>query len=174
MVRLKEISDKLGSDTSFFLYGGTVLSQGRGEKILEILPTPQMFFILYYPGFSVDTGEAYRSVYSNLTKPAVDVKFLIEGLKESDIGTVGANLFNHFAPLLMEVKEIKEVYSKLVKTEDVYGVGVTGSGSCIFALMEKRDVAENLLPKIQGSGKCWLCRSVSSAEYVEQFNQMED
>ncbi|RKZ15001.1 4-(cytidine 5'-diphospho)-2-C-methyl-D-erythritol kinase, partial [bacterium] len=35
---LKGIADSLGSDTAFFLYGGTVLAQGRGEKIIEILP----------------------------------------------------------------------------------------------------------------------------------------
>ena len=172
-IGLKGLVDSLGSDTSFFLYGGTVLAQGRGEKIIEILPTPDMWFILICPNFSVNTGKAYEEVFRALTKPEGDVNILIEALKGEDIERIGSNLFNHFTALLMDEKEVVEVYTKLKNSNGVCGVSITGSGSCIFALIDERDAAGRLLPQFQGKGDCWICRSISSSEYVKQFYKME-
>jgi len=170
---LKGIADSLGSDTAFFLYGGTVLAQGRGEKIIEILPTPDMWFILICPNFSVNTGRAYEEVSRALTKPEGDVNILIEALKGEDIERIGSNLFNHFTALLMDEKEVVKVYSILKNSNGVCGVSITGSGSCVFALIDEGDAAERLLPQFQGNGDCWICRSISSSEYLKQFNKME-
>ncbi len=172
-IGLKGLADSLGSDTAFFLYGGTVLAQGRGEKIIEILPTPDMWFILICPNLSVNTGKAYEEVSRALTKPEGDVNILTEALKGEDIERIGSNLFNHFTALLMDEKEVVEVYAKLKNSNGVRGVSITGSGSCVFALIDERDAAGRLLPQFQGNGDCWICRSISSSEYVKQFNKME-
>ena len=172
-IGLKGLVDSLGSDTSFFLYGGTVLAQGRGEKIIEILPTPDMWFILICPYFSVNTGKAYEEVSRALTKPEGDVNILMEALKGEDIERIGSNLFNHFTALLMDEKEVVKVYTILKNSNGVCGVSITGSGSCVFALIDEGDAAERLLPQFQGNGDCWICRSISSSEYLKQFNKME-
>ena len=47
--RLLEIAARLGSDVSLFLYGGTVLCEGRGERITPLPPFPRMWAVILVP-----------------------------------------------------------------------------------------------------------------------------
>ncbi len=64
--RLAEIAARLGSDVSFFLWGGTALAQGKGEQI-SILPTlPTLAVTLVFPDLLIANKTA--AMYSKLTR----------------------------------------------------------------------------------------------------------
>ena len=47
--KLQEMTQKLGSDVTFFLTGGTALMAGRGEKITPLSSLPHQCVILIFP-----------------------------------------------------------------------------------------------------------------------------
>lgn len=66
MDELAKIAATLGSDVSFFLWGGTALAQGRGEQITQLSPLPPMALTLVFPTLEIPNKTA--SMYSRLPR----------------------------------------------------------------------------------------------------------
>lgn len=62
---LANIAGELGSDVSFFLWGGTALAQGRGERITSLSPLPPLAVTLVFPDLVIANKTA--AMYSKLT-----------------------------------------------------------------------------------------------------------
>jgi len=64
---LLELAPQLGSDVSFFLYGGTALMEGRGEIITPLPLLPQRWVVLVMPSVPREEGKTKR-LYNSLKK----------------------------------------------------------------------------------------------------------
>lgn len=56
------LAAQLGSDVPLFLLGGTVLGQGRGERVFPLRPVPLEPMLLVYPGVPVGTATVYQTL----------------------------------------------------------------------------------------------------------------
>jgi 4-diphosphocytidyl-2-C-methyl-D-erythritol kinase len=59
-VDLGEIAASVGADVPFFLYGGTALVEGRGERITRLQPE-RGWFAIAWPGIELLTSAVYRA-----------------------------------------------------------------------------------------------------------------
>lgn len=59
--RIAPLAARLGSDVSFFLYGGTAVMSGRGERITPVSIPWDGWLVLLLPAFSTSTAEVYRA-----------------------------------------------------------------------------------------------------------------
>lgn len=59
-VDLAPIAELLGSDVPYFLRGGLVRAQGRGEKLTPLTMQPAMFLIAW-PGMELSTAAVYKA-----------------------------------------------------------------------------------------------------------------
>jgi len=57
--RLQSLASRLGSDVPFFLYGGSAVIRGRGERVEVVKLGWRGWIVLLLPGFSVPTGSVY-------------------------------------------------------------------------------------------------------------------
>ena len=64
--RLAEIAAGLGSDISFFLWGGTALAQGKGEQISILPALPTLPVTLVFPDLLIPNKT--KTMYSKLTR----------------------------------------------------------------------------------------------------------
>ena len=64
--KLSTIAATLGSDVSFFLWGGTALAQGKGEQISQLATLPPLAITLVFPSLVIPNKTA--SMYSRLTR----------------------------------------------------------------------------------------------------------
>jgi 4-diphosphocytidyl-2-C-methyl-D-erythritol kinase len=134
--KLLRLASRLGSDTAFFVHGGTALAEGRGEAITPVSPLPKSWVLLFRPPLAVPQDKT-RSLYAAL-RPAhfsggQHTKKLVEMLDRGS-GTLGLPLFNVFE------RVVEDVYAGLGRWQQRFiqlgasSVHLAGSGPTLFTI----------------------------------------
>ncbi len=152
---LEEIADELGSDTKYMLKGGFARMQGRGEKVDFLDIHEQLHFLMLCPKSSVNTKECYRK-YDELPKTLEWKESQTEGciraLRQKDIKGAGMYLTNDlYIPATHLNADVEQAY-KECESFSPLGTFMTGSGSCVLALFETKELCE--WAKSRYRGKC--------------------
>lgn len=134
---LQQIALKLGADVPFFLYGGTALASGIGEKLKPIVLPFNFYCILIYPNIEISSTWAYKNFNFSLTKTKKSIKLaqiFSDQLHISDLKHVLSNdleevVFRHY-PVLNDMKQL--LYRK-----GAFFACMSGSGSTIYGLFKK-------------------------------------
>ena len=147
-----QVAAAIGSDVPFLVEGGTVLAEGRGEKLIKSLRTPDLWVIVIKPDISVSTGWAYKQWNPGI-KQCVNLENFISNLNR------GKNLlFNSFEDIIEKhypvIKTIKEKLDMLGVTEHL----LSGSGSSVFALTKELEIAEKIKEEFKES--CFITKTV--------------
>ena len=158
---LHDLALKIGSDVPFFLMGGTVLGQGRGDILTPLDWKPDCWIVIVHPGFHVSTSWAYSQAKIPLTKEekftkfkSIFIKSFPHALDENLINDLEGVVFRRH-PQLREVKE--EFYRR-----DAFYASMSGSGSCVFGLYRqkgKAHAAASFFSSEQGM-KTFICKPV--------------
>jgi 4-diphosphocytidyl-2-C-methyl-D-erythritol kinase len=149
--KLLELALKLGSDVPFFLYGGTALVEGRGEKITKLPPLPQQRVVLMIPDLP-RLAEKTKRLYASL-KPVhyTDGKISENFVKELKAGKELklSMLFNTFENVAFDqfpdLKTYKEHFTKL----GARNIHLAGSGPALFTMIKDKAEAERLYASLQ-------------------------
>jgi 4-diphosphocytidyl-2-C-methyl-D-erythritol kinase len=137
---LFKLGAQLGSDVPLFLLGGTLLAEGKGEKIKPVHPMPHMSVILLVPRISRVEGKT-RQMYSrltpaNFTRGEITQNF-INILENKDKNPL-AGMYNVFDRVALRffkgLKEQKDVFLEAGAKE----VHVAGAGPTLFSLMPEK------------------------------------
>jgi 4-diphosphocytidyl-2-C-methyl-D-erythritol kinase len=164
---LLALTPKLGSDVAFFLYGGTALAEGRGERVTPLPSLPHRWVVLMIPDVP-RVAEKTRRLYASLktnhyTDGQITEKFIKElgEFKPSMLFNTFENVAFDFFP---ELKVYKGHFVKLGASH----VHLAGSGPALFTLVEDKAQAEDLHTRCQQQGmKCYLTDTLASVERVE-------
>ncbi|MCH9006591.1 4-(cytidine 5'-diphospho)-2-C-methyl-D-erythritol kinase [candidate division KSB1 bacterium] len=139
--QLEEMAATLGSDIPFFIRGGTCLATGRGEILQQVsLDLSSKTVLIVFPGIPISTKRAYENL--DLTKRK---KYLtlssFEEKKFNDVeffkvirNDFEESVFPSFPALGHIKRQMNEHHAAFV--------GLSGSGSALFALFGKRRAAE--------------------------------
>ena len=164
------IAAALGSDVPFFLMGGAALGSGRGE-ILAALPDFQPeHLVVIFPGVSVSTASAYRSLNLGLTSVDSDPRiqsFL--GLMENG-SSWQAGIFNDFeAAILPAHPEIREAKSFLEK-QGAISTLLAGSGSSVFGFFQCEESARAAATAVcRMNWRAFPAKTLTRAEYFHRM-----
>jgi len=162
---LVELASGLGSDVPFFLYGGTALVEGRGEKVTKLPPLPRRWVVLLMPPFSLmpeKTARLYASLKSSHYTDGQITERLVKALKDKR-GFKPALLFNTFENVAFEIfPELKTYREHFIKL-GANNVHLAGSGPALFALLDDEFQAENLYARCEQQGlECYLAETTDS------------
>jgi 4-diphosphocytidyl-2-C-methyl-D-erythritol kinase len=159
---LHSLAAELGSDVPFFLYGGTCVGRGRGER-LEPVETPRLWLVLARPPVAVATPWAFRQWRPGVSTGAGLDSFL-RALGSGDPAEVGALLRNDLeAGVEAGVPEIARLRGWLLE-QGVYGARMTGSGSVVFGIARDEAHARQVALKPGAPGKVWASPMLTAAE----------
>jgi 4-diphosphocytidyl-2-C-methyl-D-erythritol kinase len=146
--RLEEMAGKLGSDTPFFLTGGTAWVSGRGDVIRPLPPPAGLSVVLVHPGFPSGTAEAFR-LLDRFRKGVFPAPEGPPGPKpELLVKVLGENprnwpFFNDFLPVLSA--GTGHVYPDMLARLNTLGAdfaGLSGAGSTCFGVFVDAGRAE--------------------------------
>ena len=144
LIKKKNIFDyvELGSDIPFFLNQKDALVRGKGDLIANV-HFPKYYFLLIKPSFKCSTKKMYdsfRTVDFNY-----NTDFDLEEINDQDSG-------NDFEKILKKNEpEFLSIINILDDFEDVVFSRLTGSGSCIYSVFEKKEHAVNAQKNFQQS-----------------------
>jgi len=161
-----DVAAALGADVPFFLAGGTALGLGRGDEIYPLADMPRHWIVLLVPGFGVSTSEAYGwwDAERELARgPIVREPQHVPGPWPSR----SAQMINDLeAPIARHHPEIDQMKAAL-RRAGALAAAMSGSGSAVFGLFQKRRDAAAAVRTLSGSGwRVLLTESLGRAAYA--------
>ena len=159
---LGALADELGSDTRYMLSGGFARMQGRGEKVTPLPVSTQLHLLLFCPQTDVSSGACYRE-YDRLSL-RTDVQNATENLiaalatgRENDGGRyLMTDLYIPAASLNPDVKTAMEE----AQSFSPLGAVMTGSGSCVLAWFETKELCEWAKSRYRGKFRTIVTKTV--------------
>lgn len=131
---LAELGAEVGSDVPFCTLGGTVLCQGRGERLRKLPDLPETLFVVCKPDFPVSTPELYRRLDETAIARRPDHTAMEAGIVQGDVGAIAGQLCNVFEPVVTE-KHLELNYIKsLMNSYGALGFAMSGSGPSVYAI----------------------------------------
>lgn len=131
---LAELGAEVGSDVPFCTLGGTVLCQGRGERLRKLPDLPETLFVVCKPDFSVSTPELYRRLDETAIARRPDHTAMEAAIVQGDVGAIAGQLCNVFEPVVTE-KHLELNYIKsLMNSYGALGFAMSGSGPSVYAI----------------------------------------
>jgi len=167
-VQLTDVAAALGADVPFFLAGGTALGLGRGDEVYPLADLPRHWIVLLVPGFGVSTADAYNwyDGERDLSRGggARDPQY-VPGPWPSR----AAQMINDLeAPIARHHPEIDQMRTAL-RRAGALAAAMSGSGSTVFGLFQKRADALAAVEGLSGSGwRVLLTESLDRGEYARR------
>lgn len=166
------LADTLGSDTRYMLSGGFARMQGRGERVTGIPYGGRLHFLAICPKEGCSSGACYRE-YDLLPREESGEKNTqkcIDALLKNDAEGVGRYLTNDlFAPAVRLCKDVQKAYDEAAAFSPL-GVVMTGSGSCVLAMFETRELCEWAKSRYRGKFRTFVCQTVVPSQVKEWKN----
>jgi 4-diphosphocytidyl-2-C-methyl-D-erythritol kinase len=166
--QLTDVAATLGADVPFFLSGGTALGLGRGDEVYPLADLARHWIVLLVPGFGVSTADAYNWYDAE--------RDLSRGGSAREPQQVpgpwpsrAAQMINDLeAPIARHHPEIDQMRTAL-RRAGALAAAMSGSGSAVFGLFQKRADALAAVDRLSGSGwRVLLTESLDRGEYARR------
>ena len=152
--QLLGLAPQLGSDVTFFLYQGTALMAGRGEKIKRLTSFPHHYLILVNPAVPHLSGKT-ATLYAKLQKSHYTDGLITEQLvADLEAGSEfnPVRLFNTFENVVFTRGAELTTYRSHIRKIGAPHVHLAGSGPSLFVLLKDRMWAEDLIVRLKNQG----------------------
>ncbi len=163
-----KLTEKIGADIPFFIYGGTALCEGIGEKITPLESLPECWFVIVKPKASLSTP----SVFSSLSIPEVfeinSTDLVIAGLKSANIKNVFASARNALEDASIKKCPVIADIKKALYSQGAIFSMMSGSGSAVYGVFTNKKTAKKAYNHISRICKCsYIAKPCMSA--FEEF-----
>ena len=132
---LAKLSEQIGSDVPFCVYGGTAMCEGRGERIRKLPDMPACPIVICKPDFSLSTPVLFRRLDEFGISNRPDNDAMEAAICDGDLVAVGAGLCNVFDPVVSSAFPLMDQVRACCMAHVALGCQMSGSGSAFFALM---------------------------------------
>lgn len=156
---LAKLGAKLGADVPFFLYGGTCLVEGLGEKVTPLPPLPPCWTVLLLPPLVI--SEKTRTLYSRLRPSHYTRGQFTEALKQALLEgkAIELEVWNTFSLVSSEVYPGFERYQEAFRTAGAKPQ-LAGSGPTLFSLFRDEAAARGVFERLKNAdGWIYLART---------------
>jgi 4-diphosphocytidyl-2-C-methyl-D-erythritol kinase len=156
---LVQLASELGSDVPFFIHKGTVLVEGKGEKVTPLPSLPSIYFVLLVPPLPKISGKT-KQMYGKLNAAHyTEGRFIQQALSYLKQGkAIGHSLmFNVFEMVAFDFFPGLDKYRKTLEEAGAPGVYLAGSGPCLFTFFSEERQAKVINLNLRGQGlECYV------------------
>jgi len=132
--RLLKLASLAGSDVPFCIKGGTVLAEGRGEKLSQLQDLPFYWLVLATDGRKLHTKDIYE-MFDLVGKSERPIhRELVRFIKEKQYDNFFNSLDNDLEKVVLTEDEKVGSLKNKAKELGAFAAQMTGSGPTVFAL----------------------------------------
>ena len=148
---LEKLSEQLGSDVPFCIAGGTVLGEGRGEKMTRLRAMPECGVVILRPDFASSTPELFKAIDSLRVVSRPDTAGMLRAIEEGSLTAVSRRVFNIFEAALPRrwSEKVNEAKDALLEN-GALGACMSGTGSAVYGLFADEKAANTAASRIKG------------------------
>ena len=147
--RLKELGVRIGADVPYCIQGGTVLSQGIGEKLTVLPKAPDCFLVIAKPDLFISTKEVYEKLDAAALKWHPNIDAMVESIKQQDLTEIAANMGNVLETVTEREYPIISQLKQLLKEEGALNALMSGSGPTVFGIFSDEQKARKALEEVR-------------------------
>ncbi|NQT74781.1 MAG: 4-(cytidine 5'-diphospho)-2-C-methyl-D-erythritol kinase [Chloroflexi bacterium] len=160
---LSELASKIGSDTPFFIRGGTALAQGRGERITQLPSPPTTWLVLMQPPIEPvpdKTAKMYGTLdQSHFTSGELTQRMVNELPNQKSLQSY--LLCNTFECTAFDFFEQLDDYRSNFRAAGAESVHLAGAGPSLFTLVESKAQGESMVIKLREQGlQAYVTRTI--------------
>ena len=151
---LLELAAQLSSDTSFFLFGGTALAEGRGEIVTPLPLLPHIWVVLMMPPVPRRPGKTKRLYASLKTRHYTggQITDRLVTLLTTEGEVAASYLFNVFDEVALDNFAGLGKHREQFLEAGAQEVCLAGSGPALFTLVRDKNQAEKIYENLQKRG----------------------
>ncbi|MBQ7188034.1 MAG: 4-(cytidine 5'-diphospho)-2-C-methyl-D-erythritol kinase [Kiritimatiellae bacterium] len=152
---LAALGAELGSDIPALVLGGTVLMEGRGERVHRLAldgPVRGFDLVIANPGIHCSTAEIFSRWKSGLTTPPKMVQNMAFSIRASDVKRAASLLHNDLEAAAFEGYPAIARLSETLRRVGCLGVLLSGSGASVFGLVRDRAQGEEICRRLEADG----------------------
>lgn len=158
--QVETIGAEVGSDVPYCVRGGTVLCEGRGEKLTALPDMPKCWYVIVKPEEAFSTGKMYGEIDAQKPPVVPTTDLLIGALERKNLAEIAGCMCNTFQAVVPPESRVFAIREALGKRGALNAM-MSGSGSAVFGVFDSRITADRAYEAIQGNGwQVFLCESV--------------
>ncbi|MEW5767876.1 MAG: 4-(cytidine 5'-diphospho)-2-C-methyl-D-erythritol kinase [bacterium] len=146
---LYQVASELGADVPFCLNPGTALAEGIGAKLTPLQPGRAFWVVLIHPDQQVSTSHIYQSLNLSLTGQGPDIKLMAAAIKEGDLVSIAANLYNDLEQVTVKQYPFILSLKRAMVEAGAVGTLMSGSGPTVFGLAWDKTQATSIAAKLR-------------------------
>lgn len=147
--KLMQLGLQLGADVPVFVYGHAAWAEGVGEKLKKIEPE-EKWIVVIKPECHVDTKEIFATKDLTRDSKSITMADFIAGQHENDCLDVVCKLYQPVENALAELAVFSEAR-------------LTGTGACVFAQFDSKQLAEQAYKVLSESWRAYLTRGLNKS-----------
>ena len=144
------LAAQLGSDTPFFVRGGTAIASGRGEIVTSLPAVRKIRLVLVLPDIPVEPGKtarAYAALKPSHYTDGTITRKLADTINKG--GTVGPEaLFNVFEDVAVDVHPGLSYYISGCIRSGI-SIHLAGAGPALFAIFKEKEAADGFSKTVE-------------------------
>lgn len=158
---LRRLGERLGSDVPYCVTFGTVLAEGRGERLTVLCDLPQCSIVICKPRFSISTPELFRELDEKGIGSHPDTEGAMAALAAGDLRALAEKMENVFEQVLGGRGKAIGAIKKTMLKNGASGAVMSGTGSAVFGLFGDVDSAQTAADELKKRyDEVFLCRTI--------------
>ena len=143
---LCRLGREIGADVPFCIVGGIQRARGIGEQMMPLPALPKCHIVVAKPAAGISTRESYNRYDRRGAARRPDTERLIEKLRAGDLHGLAKGMYNVLEEVA-ELDEVRTLHERLL-SGGAAGAMMSGSGSAVFGLFEKRSHARHCMRRL--------------------------
>jgi 4-diphosphocytidyl-2-C-methyl-D-erythritol kinase len=159
--RLADLGAQLGSDVPFFIYGGTALIEGRGERVEPLPDIEPLWLVLAKPRIGVPTPAVFQALTPAHWGEGAVTRGIVESIRAGHEVPFDQLTNSLEAPVMAGYPDVADVHAAM-RRAGAPVVRMSGSGPTLFAPFRSVTQASDVTDHLTRAGiLCWLCHTIS-------------
>ena len=165
--QLTDVAATLGADVPFFLSGGTALGLGRGDEVYPLADLPRHWIVLLVPGFGVSSSDAYE--WYDAERDSGHASLREAQYVPGPWPSRAAQMINDLEPPIARHHPEIDHMKLALRRAGALAAAMSGSGSTVFGLFQKRRDAVTAVDRLGGLGwRVLLTESLGRVDFARR------